>query len=40
LAQFTDNSEVDRMKSAWKNIDAGYANHIRTNFPEITLPEL
>ena len=40
LAQFSDNSQVDRMKSAWKNIDAGYAEHIRTNFPEISLPDL
>lgn len=40
LAELTDTSEVPRMKSAWHHIDAGYANHIRTNFPEITLPEL
>ena len=40
LAQFSDTTKVARMKKAWKNIDAGYANHIRTNFPEITLPEL
>lgn len=40
LAQFSDNSEVERMKDAWKNIDAGYADHIRTHFPEITLNQL
>lgn len=40
LAQFTDKSEVPRMKDAWKNIDAGYADHIRTHFPEITLNQL
>ena len=40
LAQFTDTSDIDRMKKAWKNIDAGYADHIRTNFPEIDLPKL
>ncbi len=40
LAQFSDNSEVARMKDAWKNIDNGYAEHIRTNFPEITLNQL
>ena len=40
LAQFVDTSEVKRMKTAWKHIDAGYAEHIRTNFPEITLNQL
>ncbi len=40
LAQFTDTTDVARMKKAWHNIDAGYADHIRTHFPEITLPEL
>ncbi|MBQ2659651.1 aminoglycoside phosphotransferase family protein [Candidatus Saccharibacteria bacterium] len=40
LAEFTDTSKVPRMKAAWQHIDAGYANHIRTHFPEITLPEL
>lgn len=40
LAQFVDTSEVDRMKTAWKHIDAGYAEHIRTNFPEINLNQL
>ena len=40
LAELTDTSEVNRMKTAWHHIDAGYANHIRTHFPEITLPDL
>ena len=41
LAQFADDTEeVDRMKLAWKHIDAGYAEHIRTNFPEINLNQL
>lgn len=40
LAQFIDTSEVPRMKTAWKHIDAGYAEHIRTNFPEINLNQL
>ncbi len=40
LAQFDDNSQVSRMKDAWKNIDNGYAEHIRTHFPEINLNQL
>ena len=41
LAQFAaEASEVDRMKTAWKHIDAGYANHIRLHFPEINLNQL
>ena len=40
LSQFADTAEVSRMKKAWQNIDAGYANHIRTNFPEINLNQL
>lgn len=40
LAQFTDTSEVDRMRTAWQHIDAGYANHIRAHFPEINLNQL
>ena len=40
LSQIASASDVPRMKEAWHNIDAGYANHIRTHFPEITLPEL
>lgn len=33
-------SHVHKMKEVWQNIDAGYANHIRDYYPEITLPEL
>ncbi|MBR2710189.1 aminoglycoside phosphotransferase family protein [Candidatus Saccharibacteria bacterium] len=40
LAQFTNTDEVGRMKLAWKHIDAGYADHIRSNFPEINLNQL
>lgn len=40
LSQFEDVSEIKRMRQAWKNIDAGYANHIRSNFPEINLNQL
>jgi aminoglycoside phosphotransferase (APT) family kinase protein len=40
LAQFSDISNIPRMKKAWKHIDAGYAEHIRTNFPEINLNQL
>ena len=40
LAQFDDLNYVDRMKLAWKNIDNGYAEHIRTHFPEINLNQL
>lgn len=40
LSHFIDTSEVDRMKTAWQHIDAGYAEHIRTNFPEINLNQL
>ena len=41
LAQFQNNEkEIERMKTAWKNIDAGYAEHIRTHFPEINLNQL
>lgn len=40
LSQFSDTSEISRMKKAWQNIDAGYAHHIRTNFPEINLNQL
>lgn len=35
-----DTKEIDRMKQAWKNIDNGYAEHIRSNFPEINLNQL
>ncbi len=40
LAELSDTSEVQRMKTAWKNIDNGYADHIRTHFPEINLNQL
>ena len=40
LEQFGDTAEVERMRDAWKHIDAGYAEHIRTNFPEINLNQL
>ena len=39
-AQFGDTSEVTRMRDAWKHIDAGYAEHIRSHFPEINLNQL
>ncbi len=40
LDNFNDTKEIPRMKTAWSHIDAGYADHIRTHFPEITLPNL
>lgn len=41
LAQFADETdEVGRMKTAWRHIDAGYAEHIRAHFPEINLNQL
>lgn len=40
LSQFDKNDEIERMRVAWKHIDAGYAEHIRTNFPEINLNQL
>ncbi len=40
LAEFTNKEEINRMKTAWKHIDAGYADHIRTHFPEINLNQL
>lgn len=40
LQEFQDHSEITRMKKAWQNIDAGYAEHIRTHFPEINLNQL
>ena len=35
-----DSDEIARMKTAWKHIDNGYAEHIRSNFPEINLNQL
>lgn len=40
LRQFDNPTEISRMKEAWQHIDAGYANHIRTHFPEINLNQL
>ena len=40
LSYFDDAEEIARMKKAWKDIDNGYAEHIRTNFPEINLNQL
>lgn len=40
LAQFDDKDEVGRMRDAWQHIDNGYAEHIRTYFPEIDLNQL
>lgn len=40
LANFENDKEITRMKKAWKNIDNGYAEHIRTHFPEINLNQL
>ena len=40
LKYFDNQSEIQRMRKAWKNIDNGYAEHIRANFPEINLNQL
>ena len=40
LKEFTNLPEINHMKTVWQHIDNGYANHIRTHFPEITLPKL
>ena len=40
LKQFDNPAEIKRMKQAWQHIDNGYAEHIRTNFPEINLNQL
>ncbi|MBR2994151.1 aminoglycoside phosphotransferase family protein [Candidatus Saccharibacteria bacterium] len=40
LSCFDDLDEIERMRKAWKNIDNGYAEHIRANFPEINLNQL
>jgi aminoglycoside phosphotransferase (APT) family kinase protein len=40
LAEFSDQDEIKRMKKAWQHIDAGYAEHIRSHFPEINLNQL
>ena len=40
LSHFNNLEEIERMRLAWKDIDNGYAEHIRTNFPEINLNQL
>ena len=40
LTYFDDTDEILRMREAWKHIDNGYAEHIRTHFPEINLNQL
>ncbi len=40
LAYFENADEISRMKTAWKHIDNGYAEHIRAKFPEINLNQL
>ena len=40
LKYFDDPEEIARMKKAWQHIDHGYAEHIRSNFPEINLNQL
>lgn len=40
LGCFDNKEEIERMRVAWKNIDNGYAEHIKTHFPEINLNQL
>lgn len=40
LNQFDDTAEIERMRTAWQHIDNGYAEHIRSHFPEINLNQL
>lgn len=40
LSYFDNPGEIMRMREAWKNIDDGYAEHIRLHFPEINLNQL
>ena len=40
LNQFDNPTEISHMKDVWQHIDNGYAEHIRTNFPEINLNQL
>ena len=40
LSEFDNPAEINRMKKAWQDIDQGYAEHIRTHFPEINLNQL
>jgi aminoglycoside phosphotransferase (APT) family kinase protein len=32
-------ARIRKMQKIWQDVDAGYANHIRQFYPEITLPE-
>ena len=40
LSHFDNTKEITRMKTAWKHIDNGYADHIKSHFPEINLNQL
>lgn len=40
LSYFKNTDEIERMREAWHHIDNGYAEHIRTHFPEINLNQL
>lgn len=40
LSYFDNQKEIARMQKAWKDIDNGYAEHIRAHFPEINLNQL
>lgn len=40
LSYFDNSEEISRMRTAWHNIDNGYAEHIKTHFPEINLNQL
>lgn len=40
LEQFNDEAQIKRMRTAWQHIDNGYAEHIRSHFPEINLNQL
>ena len=40
LKYFDNMGEISRMREAWHHIDNGYAEHIRTKFPEINLNQL
>ncbi|MBR3052450.1 aminoglycoside phosphotransferase family protein [Candidatus Saccharibacteria bacterium] len=40
LKHFDNTAEIARMKNVWQHIDNGYADHIRTHFPEINLNQL
>ena len=40
LKYFDDTTEINHMKDVWHHIDNGYAEHIKTHFPEINLNQL